>query len=71
MLERGEARLKVDLDADKPPEKRKAPYFCVIRQTTKIRLVSLRAYLQGQISWDNSVLEAMSEQYQVHNISIV
>jgi hypothetical protein len=61
LLERGEARVKVDLDADKPAEKKKPPYFCIIKQTTEIKMAGLDAYLSGKMAWDNSVLECLSK----------
>ena len=51
----------MDLDSDKPADRRKPPFFCIIKKTTQIHLPVLAAYLGGKMSWDNSVLEAMSE----------
>ena len=33
----------------------------MIRQTTRVPMAAIGAYLQGKISFDNSVLEAISE----------
>ena len=63
LLDRGEARVKVDLDRDRPADKKRDNlFYCIIiKQTTEIKMVALQAYLGGKMSWDTSVLECMSE----------
>jgi eukaryotic translation initiation factor 2C len=39
----------------------KNTFHVVLRNTGMIRLQSLKAYLMGEMDWDNSVLECMSE----------
>ncbi|KAK3689869.1 Piwi domain-containing protein [Podospora appendiculata] len=56
-----EERIMVDLDAEQGRRSKGTNIFRVtIRHATRIRLDSLRAYLQGKMAWDNSVLECMS-----------
>ncbi|OLN96063.1 Protein argonaute [Colletotrichum chlorophyti] len=63
-INRGEERLKVDLDEGKPVRPGSKPrdnsFFFVIRQTKTMNLVALEAYLTGKMDWDNSVLESMN-----------
>ncbi|KAI1086846.1 Piwi-domain-containing protein [Rostrohypoxylon terebratum] len=68
-LQRGEARLNVDLDilkkkADHEQIKKRleknSVYQLIIRQTKVIRLSYLKNYLAGKIPWDTHVLECMN-----------
>ncbi|KAI1333450.1 Piwi domain-containing protein [Xylariaceae sp. FL0016] len=62
-IPRGEARVIIDLDANKPPSKlsgKKGVFNLVIRQTTTIRLAYLKTYLEGKIGWDVHVLECLN-----------
>ncbi|KAF9873507.1 eukaryotic translation initiation factor 2c [Colletotrichum karsti] len=64
-INRGEERLKIDLDEGLPPPKNGKPrrdnsFFFVMRQTKEVHLAALEAYLAGKMDWDNSVLEAMN-----------
>ncbi|RKF63291.1 Protein argonaute [Erysiphe neolycopersici] len=59
-----ELRLTVDLDNEKgrPPRPGKLPDTCyvVIRRVKSIRMAVIRGYLQKQIPFDNTILEAIS-----------
>ncbi|KAK3347363.1 Piwi domain-containing protein [Neurospora tetraspora] len=58
-----EMRVMVDLDEErgrKPGGERKNVFHITIRPTGKVRLQSLRAYLEKRAPWDNHVLECMS-----------
>lgn len=61
-LARGEVRIPVDLDLEngRDPNPGRVVY-CVIKQTTVIRMAALHAYLNKQIDFDNSVLCAISK----------
>lgn len=61
-IERNEMRLTIDLDADRPNRRvgNNGVYFFKVKQSATIRLEYLRKYLQGEIGWDNHVLECMS-----------
>lgn len=59
-----EFSCQVDLDklAGKAPRPgRSGIYTFRIRQSTSIRMQSLKSYLEGQASWDKHVLECMSK----------
>ncbi|KAG4026171.1 hypothetical protein MFRU_044g00410 [Monilinia fructicola] len=60
-LARGEVRIPVDLDLEngRDPNPGRVVY-CVIKQTTVIRMAALHAYLNKQIDFDNSVLCAIN-----------
>lgn len=54
-----EMRIKIDMDWEKnkmPRPGRDNTFYLFIRRSTKIRLASLKAYLEGQMEWDQSVL---------------
>ncbi|KAK4242909.1 hypothetical protein C8A03DRAFT_28908 [Achaetomium macrosporum] len=54
-------RCEVDLGADEGRPGRKGNTFIFeIKQTSKVRLEMLRAYLMNQAGWDTTVLECMS-----------
>ncbi|KAK0625289.1 Piwi domain-containing protein [Bombardia bombarda] len=60
-----EIKIMVDLDAEKgrtlpPGAIAKNSFLIHVRQTGKVRMDALRAYLQKQMTWDNSVIECMS-----------
>lgn len=58
-----EIRIMVDLDEErgsKKPSDKKNVFFITIRPTGKVRLQSLKAYLEKKAPWDNNVLECMS-----------
>ncbi|KAK2034238.1 piwi domain-containing protein [Colletotrichum zoysiae] len=64
-IQRGEERLKVDLDEGKPvrpnsKQPRDNSFFFVMKQTKRINLAALDAYLTGKMDWDNSVLECLN-----------
>lgn len=57
-----EIRITVNLDEERgKPANENNTYYVIIRNTGTIRLNALRAYLEGKMDWDNSVLECMSE----------
>lgn len=57
-----ELRMTINIDEHKGRESNdKNTYNIILRNTGVIRLAALRAYLQGEMEWDNSVLECMSE----------
>ncbi|ESZ91253.1 hypothetical protein SBOR_8346 [Sclerotinia borealis F-4128] len=60
-MARGEVRVPVDLDVEngRPPNEDRIIY-CIIKQTTTIRMAALHAYLNKQIEFDNSVLCAIN-----------
>ncbi|KAG6357971.1 hypothetical protein INS49_013854 [Diaporthe citri] len=54
-----EMRIRIDMDAEKNKMTRPGQdntFTLYIRRSTRIRLVSLKSYLEGQIEWDQSVL---------------
>lgn len=54
----------VDLDAEKgqtPKENRDNKHRVAIKFAKKIQLATVRAYLEGQIDFDNGVLEGISK----------
>ncbi len=54
----------VDLDAEKgqtPRGDRENKHRVAIKFSTKVRLASVRAYLEGKMDFDNSVLEGISK----------
>ena len=56
-----ELRITTNIDEEKGrPANDKNTFYVHIRNTGTIRLNALRAYLQGEMDWDNSVLECMS-----------
>ncbi|KAK1779618.1 LOW QUALITY PROTEIN: Piwi domain-containing protein [Copromyces sp. CBS 386.78] len=60
-----EMRIMVDLDEEngrkpKPGAEKKNVFYLTIRPTGKVRLMSLKAYLEKKAPWDNHVLECMS-----------
>ncbi|KAK0713074.1 ribonuclease H-like domain-containing protein [Lasiosphaeria miniovina] len=56
-----ELRVTVDLDAEEGKTSRKNNTFLFrLKPTSRIRLETLFAYLNGQMDWDNSILECMS-----------
>lgn len=60
----GELRLMIDLDKDKnipTREGRSNVHKLVIRRTGYVNLAALQAYLNGTMTFDNSVLEAISK----------
>ncbi|KAK1541438.1 piwi domain-containing protein [Colletotrichum paranaense] len=63
-INRGEERLKVDLDEGKPVRPNAKPrdnsFFFVMKETKKINLAALEAYLTGKMDWDSTVLECMN-----------
>ncbi|TGJ79671.1 hypothetical protein E0Z10_g9093 [Xylaria hypoxylon] len=62
-ISRQEFRVSVDLDADKPNQKRVGSdgiYYFRVKQSAKINLAYLHQYLQGKIGWDSHVLECMN-----------
>ena len=59
-----ELKIPVDLDAEKGATVRPDhpnTHRVVIRKTSAINLAAVKAYLEGKMSFDNSVLEAISE----------
>ena len=63
-IDRGEVRVKVDLDAArrKPgdPIKPGSEFRVVVRQTTEINLSVIQGYLNQKLEFTNNVLEAMN-----------
>ncbi|KAH8159880.1 hypothetical protein CIB48_g8371 [Xylaria polymorpha] len=62
-IDRNEFRVCIDLDADKPNKKKvgnSGVYYLTARQSTAIKLVYLKQYIEGKIGWDNHVLECMN-----------
>ncbi|KAH7627791.1 Piwi domain-containing protein [Sordaria sp. MPI-SDFR-AT-0083] len=60
-----EMRIMVDLDEEngrkpKPGAEKKNVFYLTIRPTGKVRLMSLKAYLEKKAPWDNHVLECMT-----------
>jgi eukaryotic translation initiation factor 2C len=55
----------VNLDEGKQRKRPSEPHYCVIRKTTDIKLAALRAYLDGTMSFDNSVLESLSKYFGI------
>ncbi|SPQ24731.1 a0666294-854c-48b1-a5ab-3a6c7c7f3e10 [Thermothielavioides terrestris] len=54
-------KCEVDLGADEGRPGRKNNTFTIeIKQTCKVRMEALKAYLTKQMGWDNTVLECMS-----------
>lgn len=58
-----EVRITVNLDEERgrATSNTDNTFYVIIRSTGTIRLHALRAYLEGKMDWDNSVLECMSE----------
>jgi eukaryotic translation initiation factor 2C len=54
------ALINIDEHKGRPSDDRNT-FNVTLRNTGTIRLAALRAYLQGEMDWDNSVLECMSE----------
>lgn len=53
---------KVDLGEDEGRPGRESNIFTfTIKQTGKIRMAALTAYLKKEMAWDNSVLECISK----------
>ncbi|KAI1131443.1 Piwi domain-containing protein [Nemania abortiva] len=62
-VDRNEFRVTIDLDADKPNNRRvggTGVYFLKVKQSTVVKLEYLHQYVQGKIGWDNHVLEGMN-----------
>ncbi|KAI0814058.1 Piwi domain-containing protein [Xylaria sp. FL0064] len=62
-VERNELRVTVDLDADKPANRRvgnTGVFYVRIKQSAAINLAYLQRYLEGGIGWDNHVLECLN-----------
>lgn len=60
-----EMRIMVDLDEEKgrkpkPGAEKTNVFYLTIRPTGKVRLMSLKAYLEKKAPWDNHVLECMT-----------
>jgi eukaryotic translation initiation factor 2C len=54
-------RCEVDLGADEGRPGRKGNTFTIaVKQTSKVRLEMLKAYLTNKAGWDTTVLECMS-----------
>jgi eukaryotic translation initiation factor 2C len=54
--------MTINIDEHKGRESNdKNTFHVILRNTGTIRLNSLRAYLNGEMDWDTSVLECMSE----------
>lgn len=54
--------MTINIDEHKGRESNeKNTFHVILRNTGTIRLHSLRAYLDGQMDWDNSILECMSK----------
>jgi len=54
--------MTINIDEHKGRESNdKNTFHVILRNTGTIRLAALRAYLQGELDWDNSVLECMSK----------
>lgn len=54
----------VDLDAEKGRNPRPGgpdQVYCIIKPSKPIRMAAIGAYLSGQMPFDNSVLESISE----------
>jgi eukaryotic translation initiation factor 2C len=60
-----EQRILVDFDAEKgrQPHPQKGPdtCYCIIRPSKIVRMAVIQGYLQQQMPFDNSILEAISE----------
>ena len=60
-----EQRILVDFDSEKgrQPHPQKGPdtCYCIIRPSKIIRMAVIQGYLQQQMPFDNSILEAISE----------
>jgi eukaryotic translation initiation factor 2C len=53
---------QVDLDVDEGRPSRKNNIFTVeVKQTCKVRMEALKAYLDKRMTWDNTVLECISK----------
>lgn len=58
-----EMRIKIDMDFENNKMPRPGvdnTFYLYIKRSTKIRLASLKAYLEGQIEWDQSVLACVN-----------
>jgi hypothetical protein len=63
---KNEMSFKVDLDNERGrPARPSAPniHHVSIRKTGAVNLAALEAYLKGTMSFDNSILEAISKSY--------
>lgn len=64
LLDRGEIRCKIDLDADKRPPgapvRPGADFLVTIRKTTEIKVAALQGYLEHRIAFNNTVQEALN-----------
>ncbi len=57
-------RIEVDLGADEGrPGRDKNQFVLEVKQTCKVRMETLKGYLEKKVGWDNSVLECMSKWY--------
>lgn len=57
-----EIRMTINIDEEKGrPSNDKNTFHVIVRNTGIIRLNALRAYLNGEVDWDTSVLECMSK----------
>lgn len=55
-------KCEVDLGADEGRPGREANMFVLeVKQTCKVRMEALQAYLNKKMGWDNTVLECLSE----------
>lgn len=57
----GEIRCKVDLDEGRPNNRGTNQFFFRMKKTAEIDFAPLLAYLQGKMSWNNTILECMSK----------
>lgn len=57
----GEIRCKVDLDEGRPNNRGTNQFFFRMKKTADIDFAPLLAYLQGKMSWNNTILECMSK----------
>ncbi|KAL2135155.1 hypothetical protein VTI74DRAFT_9586 [Chaetomium olivicolor] len=54
-------KLQVDLGEEEGRPGRQANIFVLeVKKTCKVRMEALKAYLEGKMTWDNTVLECMS-----------
>lgn len=62
LVERGELRFTIDLDAGRPPRKGGSSnkFLVTIRQTTEIKMSVLRGYLEHKIGFNNQIQEALN-----------
>ena len=52
--------MTVDLGQEQGKPAGKDKFYFMMRHTGNIQTNALRAYLEGKMDWDNSVLECMS-----------